>query len=131
MYSRFSDAVGDALVSSFPTIDCRRGPVPADGGAGSIYYDVVSMNVSDGEAEICVRYVYFPGRKPCAVDDGMFIAGGVSELEFGGERLRAEKLGVKAHGKYIEVTVDYGACGEDVISGARKMETLTVTVNAA
>lgn len=131
MYSRFSDAVGDALPYAFPTIDCRRGPVPADGGAGAIYYDVVSMNVSGCEAAVCVRYVYFPGRKPCAVDDGMFIAGGVSELEFGGKRIKAEKLGVKAHEKYIEVTVSYGACGADMISGARKMETLVLTVNAA
>ncbi len=131
MYSRFSDAVGDALSYAFPTIDCRCGPVPADGGAGSIYYEVVSMNVSDGEAAVCVRYVYFPGRKPCAVDDGMFIAGGVSELEFGGERIKAEKLGVKAHEKYVEVTVNYGACGADIISDARKMEKLVLTVNVA
>lgn len=131
MYSRFSDAVGDALSYAFPTIDCRRGPVPADGGAGSIYYEVVSMNVSDGEAAVCVRYVYFPGRRPCAVDDGMFIAGGVSELEFGGERIKAEKLGVKAHDKYVEVTVSYGACSANMISGARKMEKLVLTVNVA
>ena len=131
MCSRFSDAVGDALSYAFPTIECRRGPVPADGGAESIYYEVVSMNVSNGEAAVCVRYVYFPGRKPCAVDDGMFIAGGTSELEFGGERIKAEKLGVKAHEKYVEVTVSYGVCGADAGSGAQNMETLVLTVNVA
>ena len=61
----------------------------------------------------------------------MFIAGVVSEIEFGGEKIKAEKLSVKAHEKYVEVTVSYGACGADVISGARKMEKLVLTVNAA
>ena len=138
MYSRFYNAVGDILQSSLPSLTCRRGPVPAEGDEGTIYYDVAGMTQKEKEedAKISVRYVYFPDHKPCAVDDGLLIASAVSTLEYRGNRLDAEKMEFKTHGKHVEVTIVYGVDDPGALSIGKskvavRMKTITLSVNVA